>query len=108
MGWVQAVVFGSFLGVVSTVPSALLFERAMGTGRPPSVAMGLASILGSFLVLAGAEYLVWTLARGDALAFGVSETASFLGVWVVEALRAWRDAQRGVAPGERKTGESAR
>ena len=108
MGGVCAIVVGFVFGVLGAFPAAILFERALRRSRPVSVAAGLASIFAAFAVHTCSILGVWLVSRADILLFGVAEAISFLLVWVVEAVRAWRDAQRGAGPGERKSGESSR
>lgn len=102
------VALGVAVGVLGAVPPALLFEQALRKARPVSVAAGLAGIMVSFVMLSVAVFVVWLTSRKDVLVFGTAEASSFLLVWVVEALRAWRGAQQGVAPRERNRGESTR
>lgn len=102
MGGAQAIIVGSAFGILGALPSAVLFERALGRHRAPSVAAGLVSVMASFTTLSCAILVVWMVSRDDVLAFGVAEAVSFLLVWVIEAVRAWRDAQRGASPRERK------
>ena len=45
---------GTFVGVASCLPSAMLFERALKGSRAPSVAIGLVSMVVSFAMLVGA------------------------------------------------------
>ena len=108
MSEVQAVAFGSVIGIVSSVPMAFLFEQALRRTRPVSVASGLAGILVSFVMMSAAIFVVRMTSPNDVLLFGVAEVASFLLLWAVEAGRAWHDAQRGARPGERNRGESTR
>ena len=102
------VAMGVAIGLLGAVPPAFLFEQALRKVRPVSVATGLASIMVSFVMLSVAVFAVWIASRKDVLAFGTAEAASFLLVWVIEAWRGWRDAQRGTGSGERKRGESTR
>lgn len=92
MEW-QIVVLGSVLGIVGALPSAYLLEGALRKDRAVSVAKGLVSIMLSFVMLSGAIFAVWLVAREHVLVFGVSVVASFLLVWAVEAWRAWRGAK---------------
>lgn len=107
--WVPAVVMGSACGLIGALPSAVLLERALRKGRnTPTVVGGIASIMISFALLTCTILVVWLVSRRSVLVFGVAEVASFLLVWSIEAVRAWRDAQRGASPGERKRGEPTR
>lgn len=108
MGGVCAVVAGFVFGILGALPSVVLFERALRKDRSVSVAVGLASIMVTFAVQSGSVLAVWLTSRADVLLFGAAEAVSYLFVWVVEAIRAWCDAQRGASPGERKSGESSR
>lgn len=108
MDGVCAIVAGSAFGVLGALPPAVLFERALRRSHPVGVAAGLASILAAFAVHTCSILVVWLVSRADVLLFGAAEVISFLLVWVVEAVRAWRDAQRDTSPGERKSGESSR
>ncbi|MBO7674384.1 MAG: hypothetical protein J6S63_05190 [Atopobiaceae bacterium] len=105
---VQAIAFGSAIGIVGSVPAAFLFEQALKGTRQVSVGAGLASIMASFVMMSVAVLVVRIAAPHDVLLFGVAEVASFLLLWAIEAGRAWRDAQRGARPGERKRGEPTR
>lgn len=97
----RVVVLGVVLGIVGTLPSAFLFERALRKEGDASVAAGLASVMASFVVLSAAIAVVWFVARDSVLSFGVALAASFLLVWAIEAGRAWHRAQHDVGPGER-------
>ena len=108
MGGVCAIVAGFVFGILGALPAVILFERALGGKRSVGVAAGLLSIMAAFVVHLCSVLVVWFVSRADVLAFGVAEAISFLLVWVVEAVRAWRDVQRDVGPGERKSGESSR
>lgn len=87
------VALGVAVGVLGAMPPALLFEQALRKVRPVSVAAGLLSIMVSFAMLSAAVFVVWLASCKDVLVFGAAEASSFLLVWVVEAARAWRDAQ---------------
>ncbi|MDO4807123.1 MAG: hypothetical protein Q4A07_07735 [Coriobacteriales bacterium] len=102
MEGVQPIVAGSVLGILGALPSAALLERALSNNRTPTVAVGLASVMISFFMLSCTIVAVRVVSRDDVLAFGTAEAVSFLLVWTVEAVRAWRDAQRGASPRERK------
>ncbi len=106
--WVPAVVLGSACGLIGALPSAFLLERALRKDSTPTVAGGIASIMVSFALLTCTILVAWLVSRRVVLVFGVAEVASFLLVWSIEAVRAWRDAQRGASPGERKRGEPTR
>ena len=96
------VVLGAVLGVVGALPAVYLLEQALRKRGAANVATGLISVMISFIMLSSAILAVWLLSRDNVLAFGVAEAAAFLLVWVIEAVRAWRDAQRGASPRERK------
>lgn len=102
MDGARTIVLGSVLGIIGALPPAFLFELALREDRRANVAYGFVSILVSFIMLMLATMVVWMVSRSDVLVFGVAEAVSFLLVWVVEAWRAWRNAQRDVGPGERK------
>lgn len=104
----QAILAGSVCGLLGALPSGVLLERALTNRQAPTVADGLVSVMISFLTLSCTIVVVRMISRDDVLVFGVAEALSFLLVWVVEAARAWRDAQCGASPRERKSGESAR
>lgn len=106
MGTIQAIIMGSVIGIVGALPPAFLFELALKKDKRVNVAVGLASILISFIMLSIAVFVIWLAARELVLPFGVAEATSFLLVWAVEAGRAWRDAQSGASPRERNRGES--
>ncbi len=103
-----AVVLGIVLGVVGALPSAVLLGWVLKEERHVSVAAGLVSTAISFATLSAALVVVWLVARELVLPFGISEATTFLLIWAVEAWRAWRDAQRSVRPGERKSGGSTK
>lgn len=92
-----AVITGAVLGIVASLPAGVLFERALKRSGNVSVGAGLLSILASFGMLSVGIVVVRLAAREYVLLFGTAEAASFLLVWAVEAIRAWRDAQRGTS-----------
>lgn len=96
-----AIVIGAACGVVGTIPSVVLFERAnkRGTNHSVSVGAGLASTLVSFLLLSAAIYVAHLWARAYELAFGVATVVAFLVVWGVESIRGLRAAQGSASPG---------
>ena len=102
MGATLSAAAGTFVGVASCLPSAMLFERALKGSRAPSVAIGLVSMVVSFAMLVGALVVIRLVSQESVLVFGCAEAASFLMVWVVEAWRAWRSANGFSRPGERK------
>ena len=108
MGGAQTVVSGALLGIIGSIPSALLLELAMKKGRAIGVAAGLASIIISFALLVGALFVVRFVACDEVLPFGSAEAVSFLLVWAIEAWRAWRDANAPASPEEGKSGEPTR
>ncbi len=97
------IIVGSLSGLVGALPPALLFERALRGSRPIEVASGLVSIMISFMLLSVALLIVAVVARKDVLVFGCAEVASFLLVWVIEAWRAWRDANESRPSGRKDT-----
>jgi hypothetical protein len=106
VGTIQAIIMGSVIGIVGALPPAFLFELALKKDKRVNVAVGLASILISFIMLSIAVFVICLAARELVLPFGVAEATSFLLIWAVEAWRAWRDAQSGASPRERNRGES--
>lgn len=108
MGGVQTIVMGSALGVVGALPMVVLLEQALGKRRTPTVADGLACVMITFVAMSCTILAVRVVSRDDVLLFGATEAFSFLLVWAIEAVRAWRDAQRGASPRERKSGEPTR
>ena len=105
MGGALTIAIGALLGLVGSVPPAYLFEQALKRGRSVSVGAGLVSILVSFTLLTGSLLLAWVVSRESVLPLGCAEAASLLLVWVVEAWRAWKDANAPASSGERKSGE---
>lgn len=103
-----AIATGLIVGVIGSLAPAFLFEQALKGKQSPSVATGLAGIFVSYVMLVAAVFVVWLAAPSVVLSFGCAEVASFLLVWVVQAGRAWRAAQRSDSPRERKSGESTR
>ncbi len=93
MGTTQAIIMGSVIGIIGALPPAFLFELALRKDQRVNVAVGLASILISFIMLSVAVFVIWLAARELVLPFGTAEAVSFLFVWVVEAWRAWRDVK---------------
>ncbi len=87
-------VFGCVLGVAGALPAMYLFELALRKVRPVSVGAGLASVAVSFLMLSAAIFVVRLVSPADVLPFGAAAVLTFLCVWTVEAVRAWKDAQR--------------
>lgn len=108
MGAAGAIVVGMALGVIGSIPPAVLFERALRGPQSPSVAMGLVAIMVSLGLLASALFVVRLVWRSQLLAFGCAEVFSFLLVWGVEAWRGWQAANALAGPGERNRGESTR
>ena len=107
MGEGLAIALGFILGIVASLPTAFLFERALKGVRKVSVGAGFVGILASFLMLTCAILAVWAVSRDDVLAFGSAAAGSFLLLWVVEAWRAWHDAQRPFGQEKGKSGGSA-
>ena len=103
-----AIGIGLLLGILGSLPPAVLFERVLKEERPASVVSGMVSILGSFVLLSGAVLVVYAASRQSVLVFGVSMVASFMLVWAIEAWRGWRAAQVATSLVERKRGESSR
>lgn len=86
-------VLGAACGFAGALPGLLLARRAR-EGKPCSVAVGLASIVGSFSLITcalGAAYLFRT---AEFPGFSGATMITFLGLWGVEALIAWRWMRR--------------
>ena len=96
-GEAWAVILGALVGLLASLPSAVLFERALAGNRSVNVAVGLASIMSSFVLLTASLLVVWLWARDEVLVFGCAQAGAFLLLWSVEAWRAWRDAWHGQA-----------
>lgn len=107
MGQAGFVLIGIVAGLLGSVPSGVLFERAL-RGRQVSVGVGLLSVLASFALLVAAVFVVWLLHAERTLVFGGVMAGTFLAVWAVEAWRAWRDANASSSPEEGKSGEPTR
>ena len=90
-----AVILGALIGLLASLPSAVLFERALAGNRSVNVAVGLASIMSSFVLLTASLLVVWLWARDEVLVFGCAQAGAFLLLWSVEAWRAWRDTWHG-------------
>lgn len=94
MGSATAVALGVLTGIAGSLAPALLFERALKGGTRVSVGAGLASIVASFLVLSAALLAVRVATSSGFVEYGCAVTATFLALWAVEAVRAWRAAVR--------------
>lgn len=84
-----SIAIGAACGFAGALPGLLLARRAR-QGAPCSVALGLATIVGSFsltTVALGVAYLGFGAVFP---AFSGATMATFLGLWSVEALIAWR------------------
>ncbi len=99
-----AVVAGAICGLVGCIPPAFLLEEVMRKGIRVEIATGLASIIISFVMLTIAVLVVYLVASEATLVFGCSMAASFLAVWAVESLRAWRDANGNPRAGRKDRG----
>lgn len=88
----NVLVAGIVCGIVGCLPQAFLFKRALKGNKGVRVALGLASVVASFVTLSLAILAAWVVAPGQTLAFGTVTVASFLLLWGVEAVRAWRAA----------------
>lgn len=103
-----SVACGLLAGILGALPMLWAFELALRGARTPSMTVGLASVFVTFVALMAFVATAWVLVPTSVMPFGLGEAASFLLVWVIEAWKAWRDAQGGAVPGERNRGESAR
>lgn len=81
-------------GIVGGLPQAFLFEKALKGNKGVNVALGLASVIVSFVMLSLAILVARAVAPGHTLAFGTVTVAAFLVFWGVEAVRAWHAADR--------------
>lgn len=106
--WSVAVLCGIVAGIVGSIPMWYACESALKGVRVPSIARGLVSVMVSFALLSTSIAVAWALVPDVLVPFGVGEAASFLLLWIVEAWRAWRDAQGAAMHRERTRGESAR
>ena len=92
MEGVAAMALGALTGVVCSLPSAYLFERALREEGQVSLAAGLGSVMFSFLALTVCVAVVYSVSVAVLMEFGCTMVASFLLFWAVEAVRAWRAA----------------
>ncbi len=108
MNGTLAVLGGIVAGIVGSIPMWYACESALRGVKIPSIASGLVSVMVSFALLSVSTAVAWALVPDVLVPFGVGEAASFLLLWIVEAWRAWRDAQSAAMRRERTRGESAR
>lgn len=80
MGQLHFVALGVALGLLSSVPSGVLFLRAL-QGRHVGMGAGLASVLASFALMSVAVLAVRLQRREMTLVFGAALACSFLAVW---------------------------
>ncbi len=82
-------VLGVASGAAGALPSLLLARRAR-QGKYASVALGLASIMGSFSLLTMLLGMGYLCLGGDFLFYACTTMGSFLALFGVEAYLAWR------------------
>lgn len=92
MGQAIAAVLGVLAALIGSIPPAVLFEGALRKGARTSLAAGIVSIAISFLTLLVALFLGYALAPEAFLVFAMALVVSFLALWGIEAVRAWRAA----------------
>lgn len=86
MGAVVSIALGLVLGVICALPLALLqCSAARGEAH---LAAGVASVLGSFLVLQAALVAAWKLAPDAVVPFGLTAVFAFLAT-VIVAVAVW-------------------
>ncbi len=103
----STILAGTICAAIGSLFPAILFEKALKEGIRAKVnmALGLASIFSSFALLTAAQLAVYRFASEKFFAFSCAMVASFLLIWAVEAVRAWRVANSGDSdsgPDERK------
>ncbi|WP_321970668.1 hypothetical protein [Paratractidigestivibacter sp.] len=101
----STILAGAACAAIGSAFPAILFEKALREGKRAKVnmALGLASIFSSFVLLTAAQLAVYRFASEKFFAFGCAMVAFFLLIWAVEAIRAWKSANGGASgPEERK------
>lgn len=103
----STILAGAVCAIIGSLFPAILFEKALKEGIRAKVnmALGLASIFSSFVLLTAAQLAVYRFASEKFFAFSCAMVASFLLIWAVEAARAWKAANAGGSdsrPDERK------
>ena len=88
--WVAAIV----CGLAGALPQAYLFEKALKGYKDVRVDLGLLSVIVSFVTLTLVLLAVWIVAPARELVFGTVMVSAYLVLWGVEAIRAWRAANR--------------
>lgn len=89
--WVAAIV----CGLAGAFPQAYLFERALKGYKDVRMDLGLLSVVVSFVSLTLVLLVVWIVAPAQELVFGTVMVSAYLVLWGVEAVRAWRAANKG-------------
>jgi uncharacterized BrkB/YihY/UPF0761 family membrane protein len=97
MGVWGALIAGATCGVAGAAPQAFLFEQALKGQQEMNMALGLLSVLVSFVSLTLILLIVWLVAPKYELTFGIAMVSAYLGVWLVNAGRAWYAANTGSA-----------
>jgi hypothetical protein len=93
MTW-QAVALGCAVGLVASMPAAwasrsLLRDR----GGVACVRAGLVYVLASYMALACAVALVWSVAPTQVAGFAIAMAVAFVAAWLAMGLRSWREPQ---------------
>ena len=79
-----------FCALVGCAPCAYLFERARVNDTCPSIAMGLAGVIWSYLLLCGVMAIVKIVAATQIMTFALAVVVTFLMFWGIESARAFR------------------
>lgn len=89
-----ACTFGVVCGLAACAPPGVLFELALQPkhAAKPDVALGLASIFASFVLLTVAIGLVHVVDKNLTLPFGCTAIGVFLIFWGIESIRGLRAA----------------
>lgn len=95
MHTVSSVALGLLCGLIGALPQAYVLEHVRTGRRNASIALGLLSAIVTFVMLVCCLFVVWCVAPTQALSFGLALVFAYLTFWVIEALRAWKDAQQG-------------
>ena len=85
---------GIACGLIGTAYPLMMFRGAIkdGTKSDVSIGSGLVAVLASFLFLSLIELLLYLFAEDQVLQFAGPRLISYLSVWAVGAVWAWKSA----------------